>query len=391
MHTGAVDNEAGKAGITQFRLLSDALQALCSARTRPEVIHIAAEFARAVCGIDGLALVLPHGEQSHDALYSTHSGTHSSLIASVASWVFQNRRIAMVPDTEHDERTRGDASDDAFARSLVAVPFGMPVAAVLVASWVEEHWSSAEELLVLEAIARAAGLALSRPLSDGTSAPRAEHESVVEWLDNAADAEGLRGAEREQALMTAEIRHRVRNVLSLVRSTVRLRGGPTRALGLAFDEVIAHALTISALSASQGAALAEKQAAGPTAPTNLSGHAVLVVEDDYFIAEEICAALRECGADVIGPASDIDDGRRLMERQRLDCAVLDVNLHGEHVFTLASELHARGVPAIFATGYDSSFLPDAFRSSIYLQKPIDIAALLNAVRTSAHGQTVRHN
>jgi hypothetical protein len=133
------------------------------------------------------------------------------------------------------------------------VPFGTPVAAVLVASWSEEHWSSVEELLVLETIARVAGLALSRRLNEETSAPRAEHESIAEWLDNAADAEGLRGREREQALITAEIRHRLRNVLSLVRSTVRLRGGASGALGLAFDEVIAHALTISALSASQGA------------------------------------------------------------------------------------------------------------------------------------------
>jgi CheY-like chemotaxis protein len=301
-----------------------------------------------------------------------------------------------VPAAEHDERTRAHANDGAFARSLVAVPFGTPVAAVLVASWTAEHWSSAEELLVLEAIARAAGLALSRGLIDAKSAPRAEHESIVEWLGNAADAEGLRGTEREQALMTAEIRHRVRNVLSLVRSTVRLRGGATGALGLAFDEVIAHALTISALSASQGfasqgTAVTEKYFAPSAMPTNLSGHAVLVVEDDYFIAEEICAALRECGADVVGPASNIDAGRRLMERQRLDCAVLDVNLHGEHVFTLASELHARGVPAIFATGYDASFLPSAFRNSVYLQKPIDITALLRAVRSSAHGQVARHN
>ena len=37
----------------------------------------------------------------------------------------------------------------------------------------------------------------------------------------------------------------------------------------------------------------------------LAGHLVLVVEDDYFIAEEICAALREKGASVIGPAADV--------------------------------------------------------------------------------------
>ncbi len=123
----------------------------------------------------------------------------------------------------------------------------------------------------------------------------------------------------------------------------------------------------------------------------LAGHLVLVVEDDYFIAEEICAALRKRGASVIGPAADVDQGRLLMAREQLDCAVLDVNLHGEHVFQLAGELRARGVRSIFATGYDSTFLPIAFRDAIYLQKPIDIAALVRAVKESARSHRARQN
>jgi DNA-binding response OmpR family regulator len=123
----------------------------------------------------------------------------------------------------------------------------------------------------------------------------------------------------------------------------------------------------------------------------LAGHLVLVVEDDYFIAEEMCSVLRRKGATVIGPATDIEQGRVLMARQPLDCAVLDVNLHGEHVFQLAGELRARGVPSIFATGYDAAFLPATFRDAIYLQKPIDLAALVRAVRQSSRSHRSRHN
>jgi len=123
----------------------------------------------------------------------------------------------------------------------------------------------------------------------------------------------------------------------------------------------------------------------------LAGHFVLVVEDDYFIAEEICAALRKRGASIIGPAPDVEHGRALMKRQPLDCAVLDVNLHGEHVFVLAGELRARGVPSIFATGYDASFLPTAFRDATYLQKPIDIIALIRAVKESSRSHRARRN
>jgi DNA-binding response OmpR family regulator len=127
------------------------------------------------------------------------------------------------------------------------------------------------------------------------------------------------------------------------------------------------------------------------AAQELAGHQVLVVEDDYFIAEEMCAALRKRGAAVFGPASDVEHGRILMSRHPLDCAVIDVNLHGEHAFQLAGELRARGVPFIFATGYDASFLPAAFRDAIYLQKPIDLSALVRAVKACARNQCSRHN
>ena len=115
---------------------------------------------------------------------------------------------------------------------------------------------------------------------------------------------------------------------------------------------------------------------------DLAGHAVLVVEDDYFIAKEICAALRKQGATVVGPASYVEAARLLASQSALDCAVLDVNLQGEPVFELANELRARGVPAIFATGYDAALLPATFRDSVYLQKPINLAALFAAVRTA---------
>lgn len=114
----------------------------------------------------------------------------------------------------------------------------------------------------------------------------------------------------------------------------------------------------------------------------LAGLRVLVVEDDYFIADEICATLRNGGAEVLGPAPDIEHGLDMVKSQRIDCAVLDINLHGHLAFSLASELKRRGTPSIFATGYDSSVLPESFSGSVRLEKPVDLAALLEAVRSA---------
>ena len=122
-----------------------------------------------------------------------------------------------------------------------------------------------------------------------------------------------------------------------------------------------------------------KLATEPTAP--LAGLRVLVVEDDYFIADEICTTLRDGGAEVLGPSPDLEHGLEVVRKERLDCAVLDINLHGDLAFSLASELRKRGTPSIFATGYDQSVLPGAFSDSVRLEKPIDLHELLRAVRS----------
>ncbi len=124
----------------------------------------------------------------------------------------------------------------------------------------------------------------------------------------------------------------------------------------------------------------------------LAGHHVLVVEDDYFIAEEICAVLRRKGATVIGPAADVEQGRALTAEQQLDCAILDVNLHGEHRIS-ACRRTARTRRSVHLRDGVRRHLPAsfAFRDAVYLQKPIDLAALVRAVRQCAGSHRSRHN
>jgi DNA-binding response OmpR family regulator len=115
--------------------------------------------------------------------------------------------------------------------------------------------------------------------------------------------------------------------------------------------------------------------------TPLAGLRVLVVEDDYFIADEICTTLRNGGAEVLGPAPDIEHGLDVVKNEQLDCAVLDINLHGALAFDLADELRKRGTPSIFATGYDQSVLPGEFSNSVRLEKPVNLTELLRAVQS----------
>ena len=64
------------------------------------------------------------------------------------------------------------------------------------------------------------------------------------------------------------------------------------------------------------------------AANSLSGLAILVLEDDYHLAEELCLGLSEAGAKVLGPAPSVADGMKLLEAYPLpDAAVMDVK-HG---------------------------------------------------------------
>ena len=114
----------------------------------------------------------------------------------------------------------------------------------------------------------------------------------------------------------------------------------------------------------------------------LQGLSVLVVEDDYFIAIEMCSALRAAGANVIGPARDLRTGLAAIRDEHIDCGVLDINLRGQLAFELAIELRARGIPAIFATGYDASMIPAELVDAVRLEKPVDLAALCRAIETA---------
>ena len=102
----------------------------------------------------------------------------------------------------------------------------------------------------------------------------------------------------------------------------------------------------------------------------------LIVEDEYTIAADLACALEERGADVIGPAASIEDALELVgAQQQIDGAVLDINLRGERAYPVADALRARGVPFIFATGYDTWAIPAAYADVPRIEKPVSMREL----------------
>ena len=111
--------------------------------------------------------------------------------------------------------------------------------------------------------------------------------------------------------------------------------------------------------------------------TVLLGRRLLIVEDDYMIAIDLARELEERGAEIAGLAGSVEDAKTLIDTEghRIDGAVLDVNLGAERVYPVADALTARGVPFVFATGYDPWTIPKSYRAIPLCEKPIRASEL----------------
>ena len=112
---------------------------------------------------------------------------------------------------------------------------------------------------------------------------------------------------------------------------------------------------------------------------------ILVVEDEYLLADALASELEDRGAVVLGPAPSIKRALALLEREAsLDGAILDLNLGGEPAFPVADALIDRGVPLIFTTGYDAAAIPERFTQIPRCEKPIGIGRITAALGRVIH-------
>ncbi len=103
----------------------------------------------------------------------------------------------------------------------------------------------------------------------------------------------------------------------------------------------------------------------------LVGHRILVVEDDYLIAQVLAELLADAGAEVVGPFGWMDEVIEFLKRdlQKLDGAVLDINLHGLKSYPIADLLISRAVPFMFATGYGAATIERKYARYPRCEKP----------------------
>ena len=115
-----------------------------------------------------------------------------------------------------------------------------------------------------------------------------------------------------------------------------------------------------------------------------NGLRVLVVEDDFDVAESLTMMLSALGCEVIGPAATSDEARELIKQQELDAALLDIALSPGTSAPVARSLSYKRCPFAFVTGFGNiEMLPADLRGHRVLLKPVDLETLSSTMHELA--------
>lgn len=114
--------------------------------------------------------------------------------------------------------------------------------------------------------------------------------------------------------------------------------------------------------------------------SSLQGRRVLVIEDEMLVAMEIENLLERQGCVVLGPAPRVSRALSLLDQERPDAALLDLNLNGEPATPVAAALSAAGVPFVLVTGYgEMQSREPELQDAPRLDKPVHHQKLLRVL------------
>jgi DNA-binding response OmpR family regulator len=86
--------------------------------------------------------------------------------------------------------------------------------------------------------------------------------------------------------------------------------------------------------------------------TDFKNLSILLVEDEFLIALDAEQMLRALGVTQVEIAATFEQAEKRSEAGRFDLVVLDLNLNGKLSVPIARAFKERGIPVVFASGYE---------------------------------------
>lgn len=106
---------------------------------------------------------------------------------------------------------------------------------------------------------------------------------------------------------------------------------------------------------------------------------VLIVEDEWLVAENLKEDLLGQGFSVLGPALRCKDALDILAEHQPALAIVDTLLGQETCETVLDACKQRSIPVVISTGHIGNDVPEFARGWPVLSKPyaiIDLVALL---------------
>ena len=115
---------------------------------------------------------------------------------------------------------------------------------------------------------------------------------------------------------------------------------------------------------------------------------ILIVEDEYIIANDLELILQQAAHPVLGVADSVAEARALLARQRPDMVLLDIYLRGKQTgIELAGDLEEAGIPFIYVSANDNKSVLEAVKAtqpSGYIVKPFRAKDILMTLEISRY-------
>ncbi len=112
-----------------------------------------------------------------------------------------------------------------------------------------------------------------------------------------------------------------------------------------------------------------------------SNSTILYLEDEIIIALDTAQTLEEMGFQGVHVAHNLRRAAALAEAEadRIDCALLDVNIAGEGMsLEFGRGLLARGISVVFASGYNSHEMETEHEGLTFVEKPLNASVIAAA-------------
>ncbi len=105
----------------------------------------------------------------------------------------------------------------------------------------------------------------------------------------------------------------------------------------------------------------------------------MVVADEARLALDVQSVLRAAGYRAVGPATAVDEVKRLTDRSPIDGAVVDLQLQNDGAAMVASRLAHSGIPFVWLTDVLSKAIPQAHAFAPAVTKPFKGEVLIEAL------------